>query len=136
MLCDSGGRALGCIINKFRNLKDLGYDTYTKLYDNYVTSIVDYGCEIWGVNECKKCDVLHNRAIRFYLGVHKYAPKLALRADMGWVSPINKRLIKIMRFWNHILNLSEERLPRKMLGIELYEMNYKNNWCKKLERLL
>ena len=115
-LCDSGGRALGCIINKMRDIKDLGYQTFTKLYENYVASIVDYGCEVWGVNDFRKCDVIHNRAIRFYLGVHRYAPTLAFKADIGWMNPKDRRTIKILRFWNHLLNLNNERLPKNYLS--------------------
>ena len=33
LLADSAGRALGSVVNKLKICKDLGYSTYSKLYD-------------------------------------------------------------------------------------------------------
>ena len=42
VLASSGGRALGAIINKFKDIKDSGYETFTKLYSTGVEPILDY----------------------------------------------------------------------------------------------
>ena len=47
-LASAGGRALGSIISKFRNLKGVGYETFLKLYENKVKPILEYGSGIWG----------------------------------------------------------------------------------------
>ena len=47
VLAESGGRALGAVYSKFKQLKGLGYNTYTKLYNTGVTPILDYCSGVW-----------------------------------------------------------------------------------------
>ena len=46
ILSDSAGRALGAIIAKTKNLKDLGFKTYQKLFNTGVLPVLNYGAEI------------------------------------------------------------------------------------------
>ncbi len=48
VLADSAGRALGAICSKFRSIKGLGYETYTKMYHTGVVPIMDYGAGVGG----------------------------------------------------------------------------------------
>ena len=41
-----GGRALGAIISKFKYLKDVGFMSYSKMYESDVVPVVDYGSAI------------------------------------------------------------------------------------------
>ena len=41
-LSDSAGRALGATINGFRSLKNVGYETFTKLFQSGIQPIMDY----------------------------------------------------------------------------------------------
>ena len=45
-LADSGGRALGSIISKFKSLKNVGYSTFEKMYSSGVKPIIEYGSGI------------------------------------------------------------------------------------------
>ena len=85
-LSEAVRRALGSIISKFKQLKNVGYHTFTKLYDTGVSSISSYGTSIWGFGKDKYGQHIQNRATRYFLGVHKKAPIHALQADMGWVN--------------------------------------------------
>ncbi len=80
------GRALGPICLKFCKLKGLGYNTYTKMYEAGVTPILHYCRWVSGYTNYGKIDIIQNRAIRFYLGAHAFAPNLAVNGDMGWIS--------------------------------------------------
>ena len=44
-----------------------------------------YGSETCGYNTFTKCDQIQYRDMRFFPGMHKYAP-VGLQGDMGWVS--------------------------------------------------
>ncbi len=48
MLAGAGGRAQGNIISKFKFLKNVGFETYTKLYHIGVVPAMDYSSGIWG----------------------------------------------------------------------------------------
>ena len=41
-LSESAGRALGQLISKFKGTKNMGYKTYTKLFNACITPILDY----------------------------------------------------------------------------------------------
>ncbi len=68
VLSDSAGRALGGIIAKFKHVRDIGYKTYTKLYDCGVSPILHYAGEVWGFKDKSPCNKIQNRAIRVFLG--------------------------------------------------------------------
>ncbi len=48
ILSNAGGRALGCIIQKFKTFKDIGYKTYNQMYNRGVVPVMDYCSEFWG----------------------------------------------------------------------------------------
>ncbi len=55
MLTGACGRALGSIISKFKSLKNVGFETYTKLYHNGVVPVLYYSSGIWGLKRYCEC---------------------------------------------------------------------------------
>ena len=47
-LADSGGRALGAIISKFKSFKNVGYKTFEVMYNSGVKPVLEYGSGVWG----------------------------------------------------------------------------------------
>jgi hypothetical protein len=90
--CDNlgkaGGRALGAVISKVHSLKNTGFKTFEKLYVLCVVPVLDYCSAIWGFRNDQQIDNIQNRAIRYYLGVHRFTPVLALTGDTGWLPSI------------------------------------------------
>ena len=60
---------------------------------------MNYGAGIWGYREFPCMEKVQNRALRCFLGVHKYAPLFALQGEMA----ITSRKLEILRLWNRIL---------------------------------
>ena len=133
VLVESGGRALGGMISKFRSLKDCGFKTYTKLFDTSVVSILNYGSEVWGFGKYDKCDTIMNRAMRYYLGVNKYAPNAGVQGDMAWLSLKYRRYIAMLRFWNRLIKLDTTRITKRVFN--WYYENPENNWCSDIRRI-
>ena len=52
-LAESGGRALAAIVSKFRTIKNVGYETFTKLYHSNITPILDYESDVRGLKKSK-----------------------------------------------------------------------------------
>ena len=120
-LADAGGRALSKIIGKFKNFKDFNYRTYTKLYNACVWPIMDYCSSIWEFQNFNYAEKVQNRAIRYFLGLHRNAPALAFQGDMGWMIPKYKCYISAIRLWNKICNMDAGNLTRKV-----FEWNYRD----------
>ena len=75
-------------------MKSGGYKTFTKLYYSCVTPVMDYNVGAWGnLNNNKGANSVFNRAIRFYMGVHKWAPIPGLHGEMGWLPPKNIEVV-------------------------------------------
>lgn len=109
VLSNAGGRALGGIISKFSTLRNLGYSTYTTLFNNCVAPILDYCSAVWGFKSQRQADAVYNRAQRYFLGVHKLAPLHAVHGDMGWDMNITRWHIQMLRFWNRLIKLDDNR---------------------------
>ena len=91
-LVQAGSRALSQIIGKTKNNYDLGYKTYSKLFDTMVCPILDYGCAAWNTGlDCKKLDQVQFRAVRYYCGVPRSTPLSGLEGKIGWTPGIVRR---------------------------------------------
>ena len=97
-LSEAAGRALGSVISKFKSLKNVGFKTYTKLYDSGVVPISDYFSELWGSKKSPVQDKIHNRAIRYFLGVHSMTPIPALQIELGWVPVFYRHSLKCIKY--------------------------------------
>ena len=137
ILGESGGRALGSIVAKLKKNNFMNYSTYTKLYDACVTPIVDYSSGIWGYKNFNKPNIIQNKAIRIFLGVHRFAPVAGLEGDMAWLSPQYRRWLNMLRLWNRFITMSNNRLTKRLFNF-MYDLttNNSNNWCQDIINIL
>ena len=56
---------------------------YEKLYYSCVVPYLDFCAGVWGSKSYLKCNTIHNRAMRAYLGVHNKSSNLAINGDLG-----------------------------------------------------
>ena len=133
-LSDSACRALSGIIVKVKDNRDLGLKTFNKIYESGVQPIMNYGAGIWGNTRTKVFDNVQNRAMRFYLGVHKFAPHPAVIGDMGWLKPKFALKLCTIRLWNRLLKMSNNRLTKIIFDWDL--QNARNNWSYDMHMLL
>ena len=133
-LAGAGGRALGSIISKFRTFKNIGFNTFSKMFDTSVSPILEYCSGVWGFKEFNQCDKVHHRAMRYFLGVHQKAPLLAISGDMGWTNTQSKRHINMLRLWNRFLSMEDYRLTKRVF---LWDYSLCNqNWSAEMLQLL
>jgi hypothetical protein len=117
-------------------MKDVGFKTYSKLFHSGVTPILDYCSGIWGFNSFKSIDDVQNRAIRYFMGVHRFCPLPAIEGDMGWQTSLVRRHIEIIRLWNRILDMPDTRLPKIVLEYNFDAGSQTNNWLVDLQKIL
>ena len=97
ILSQAGSRALGAMISKIHTYKDVGYNTYSKLFNSCVAPVIDYCSGVWGFKQFNKIDTVQNRAIRYFLGVHRFTPLLAINGEMGWTISMHRRWANMLR---------------------------------------
>ena len=108
-MSDAASHATGALISKFKTLKNVGFDTFQKLYSAEVAPILEYSSEVWGYNKFSSSDQVQNRAFRYFLGVHKFAQyTLGIMGDTGCLSTRSRRHINMIRFWNKLLKMKDD----------------------------
>ena len=128
----SGGRALGGIISKFKSLKNVGYHTFSKLYFAGVAPILEYAAGVWGYVKGDEIQYIQNRAMRYFLGVHRFCPIAGMQGDMGWVTPKLDRFLPIVRLWNRLLLMNDDRITKRIF---LWDYTQTNGWCKEVSKI-
>ena len=131
-LFNSGGRALGSMISKIHRFKDVGFETYTKLYYSCVVPVTDYCSGVWGFRDFNKGDMIQNRAIRYFLGVHRFTPILAISGDIGWPVSLHRRWLNMLRLWNRLVGMDNNRLT-KQIFLNDFNRNRNNSWCSEIK---
>ena len=120
-LASSSSRALGSVRYRLKFLKECRCSTFTTLYSSCICPIMDYAAGVWGT---KKFDCLENvqfRAIRYFLGVHRFAPHSMLLGDIGWVPCFVRHKLAMLRLWNRLVTLPATRLTFKIF---LYDFEF------------
>lgn len=136
MLAEAGSRALGALRHKIHHLKGILLGTYTTLFNSGVTPILDYCAGVWGVGNFKCIEDVQLKAARYYLGVHRFCPLTAIEGEIGWVRCATRRKLDVIKLWNKILTLNDQRLPKRVLNYDIRMMNTIDNWSSDLASLL
>ncbi len=131
-LADTAGRALGSIISKMKNCKDLSYTTFSMLYDAWVSPILLYAAGVWGGKELSRVNATQNQAMRCFLGVHKFTPVLALQGDMGWEPCLIKQKGEMLRLWNRLSSMPEVRIAKKVFN---WDKAHNYPWCREMNAI-
>ena len=118
-----------------KKLGGLGYNAYRTMYNACVAPIMDYGSAVWGYGAHTKLDVLQNRAIRYYLGVHEYAANLAINGDMGWTPCRIRRKVEMLRLWNRLVCMEDGRLTKHVFQWEKPLASRRQNWAYEIREI-
>ena len=132
VLTSSGQRGLGALIAKFKSISEMGYDTFTKLFFSNVAPITDYGSEIWGYSNSPKREAVDQKAMRIFLGVHKYACNEFLNGEMGWFPTKLRHKMSLLRYWNRLIKMQDNRIAKILFE---YEYQRKGFWCETIHSI-
>ena len=71
-----------------------------------------------------KCNRIQHRTMRFFLVAHKYTPIHVLHWDIEWFPLFSiDRSASIVRFWNRLNNMSNDRLTKTVCFVALTIMS-------------
>ncbi len=123
---NSAGRALGRILSKFSYFRNVGYRTFSKIFESNVESILSYSVSALS---SKKYDFerIQSRAARYFLGVHPKTPIPALMGELGWTPFKYKRWISMCRTWNRFINMDNSRINKQIFLNDFYSDI--ETWC-------
>ncbi len=90
----------------------MGYTTYTKLFESCVKLILCYCSSTWGYKRYPKLCQMQHRAMRVFLGVHRFTAIASMHGDTGWLSVRSWQWIHMARSWNRMQCMDSTRLTK------------------------
>ena len=129
ILSTAASKALGFLRYKLRFLKECHYGTFTKLYTSCIVPILDYSSAVWGYKNVASHDNIQRRAIRYFLGLHRFAANDMIEGDMGWLPCNNRRLLAMANYWNRLTACDSHRTLYKIFKWSLKFVNYPSTWA-------
>ena len=97
-------------------IKHVGFpfSVFNTLYQACVSSILDYGGEIFGYNSYNSTLKIHLRAARSFLGVTKTTAIPGILSELNLLVPQYRTQIKMIRQFHRISKMTNNRLTRKI----------------------
>jgi hypothetical protein len=135
-LSAAASRALGYLRFKLKYLKECRYATFTKLYTSCVCPILDYSSGVWGIKSYSDIEKVQHNALRYFLGVHKFAPIDMLVGDTGWLSTFSRHKLSILRLWNRLYSLPEDSIAKIIFGWDIAYSNKPDTWSSHVQQIL
>ena len=133
-LSKAASRALGGVISKFKQFKNVGFRTFSKLYQAAVVPVMDYCASVWGYRNTLQCTNIQNNAVRYFLGVHKKAPIAGLQGEVSWVTPSYRQYLIMVSLWNRFSKMSDTHLTKIIFRWDVGLC--KNNWSSDIKKVL
>lgn len=94
---------------------------------------MDYSSGVWGYKDLNYLESVQNRAMRFYLGVNRFASNHVISGDMGWESSHSRRKLCMIRLWNRLMLMPDARLT-KQIFIWDYSV-CRNTWSTEIKKV-
>ena len=126
-----GNRALSALICKCRDF-DPQFLLFSKLYDTLVSTVIDYGAEVWRTRAVdRSVDRVQNRAIRGFLGVGIHHPFTALETECGWIPTRWRVRLKVLMYWRKLLIMPDTIVIKKIIN-HILAWDIKVGWILKI----
>lgn len=65
--------------------------------------------------------------------MHRFASNLAVNGDMGWIPCSIRQKLEVLRLWNRLISVSNNRLVKKVFQWD--KLLCRNNWCKEVKMI-
>lgn len=101
-LASQGRKAMFSLKSKTSQLY-LNTETMLSIFDTYIASILNYGCEIWGMHAANDIEKVHLEYIKFVLSVKKNTNTAIVYFETGRLPMKTIRMFRIFKFWFKLL---------------------------------
>ena len=108
------------------------------LFDSFVVSILNYGCEIWGFANATNIEMVHRKFCKWYLNVKMSTSNLSLYGELGR-SPLFIGSQVRIKYWLNSYQTKNENCILRTVNAELRHETEGNptssNWASKVKEL-
>ena len=97
-------------------------------------AMMEYFASVWGMTSFQCLDNVQSRTLRYFLDVHRFAPIPGLYGDSGWIPTQYRRWRCILRFWNRLQLMDDNRLTKRVFNHD-YSV-CQNNWSSSVKQIM
>lgn len=107
------------------------------LYQALVRSVLEYGCEIWGMEEWEEGERVQREFGRRILRSNGKTTNEAVLGELGWWRLQTRRDYCKLKYWIKILMMDNTRLIRNIYNTskQRYWIDGTSNWCRSIHIL-
>jgi hypothetical protein len=132
-------RALNSLFNITRN-KDVPINIMFSLFDAYVLSILNYGCEVWGFSRAENIERVQKKFCKWLVNVKMTTNSLALYSEFGRFPLYIGRYVRIIKYWLNLYGCKKFNCILDTLITnqrkDLENNPRLNNWASKVRDIL
>ena len=134
IIADQGRK---CMFNILKICKNLSLNVESKLnvFDVYVSTVLNFGCEVWGFNVADKVEKVHIEFLKRILNAKKCTPSFMVYSELGRLPLQIERKCRIIKYWLKLIK--SDNCILKSVYEDMVECNHRNcNWRCQVKHLL
>ena len=138
MLANQGRKAVFNLCSKTHD-DCYNCETLLSLFDTYVSSILNYSCEVWGNHRSDDIEKVHLYFLKRILKVKKTAVNNMVYCELGRYPMFIERNKRIIKYWFKVLttdNCILKACYEDMLDSSFKKPNDKTNWSCLVKEIL
>ena len=88
-------------------------ETFFKIFDSKIQSVLLYSSEIWGLHILDSIERVHLMACKRYLGVPSRTPNKMVYGELGRYPLFIASHVRCIKYWFRLLYMEQSRLPNQ-----------------------
>jgi exonuclease III len=125
-----GNKALHGLLKQISD-KCFNIETQLQLFDTYVGSVLNYGCEVWGHHKAQEIERVHLQFCKRLIGVKKSTSNMTVYNELGRFPLSLGRRVQAVKYWTKLL--TTDNCILKTIYQDMFEMCVKTphkqlNW--------
>lgn len=97
-------------VNSYAKSFCFNHTTRCAIFDTYVSSVLNYGCEIWGFHKARDIEKLHVMFCKHTLGVRQSTNNILVYCELGRCPLIINRKLRIFKYWSKLVRSENTKL--------------------------
>jgi hypothetical protein len=136
-LVAKGKKAVYLICQAFQNCREMSPETFFRIFDSKVQSILLYSSEIWGYQRLECIEKVHMLACKRFLGVPLKTPNKMVYGELGRFPLYINSTVRCLKYWFRLLQMDPQRFPKQAYAmLILQDQNGKRCWATEIRELL
>ena len=136
-LVAKGKKAVYILYKVFHNCKEMSPETFFRIFDSKVQSILLYSSEVWGFQRLDAIERVHLLACKRFLGVPLKAINKMVYGELGRYPLYINSNVRCLKYWFKLLQMDHNRLPKQAYTMLLsLDQKGKRCWATEIKEML